>query len=184
MYQLLVWATDLNEIRVRISCEGFSDQEVGDVNGSELHAQASIWDNHGHRDPVLVMEGEAKDRTNGGGVMPDALYRAVLNRGLRLTTDLEHLDPRPVPGWRMRIGDDHAVTLEWPHFWPLLQHAPLDLPEEWMRVVKGRGSITVFVGYGLGMCEHCNDGAAHPLEHLEHVAETGALAAGMVPVLV
>lgn len=150
------------------------------MNGSELHAQASVWENHGGRTAVLFMEGEARDRSNGGGTMAEALYRVALARGLRLTTDLEHMDRRPIPGWRMLIDEERTVTLDWPHFWPLLAHVPLDLPEAWMRVAAADHLVFLFVGYGLGMHEHARDDLGHPLVHLEHAAETGALAAGAV----
>src|SRR5262245_32190730 len=45
---------------------------------------------------VLVMEGEAADRTNGGEPVTDALYWAALTRGLSLATDLDHFDLRPI----------------------------------------------------------------------------------------
>ncbi|HEV2782072.1 MAG TPA: hypothetical protein VGX25_21995 [Actinophytocola sp.] len=138
-----------------------------------LHVQAGVWGNHGGSRAVLCMEGEAADRANGGGVTVDALYRAVLGRGLHLTTDLEHLDPRPIPGWWVWIDPDGAVTLEWPRFRPLLEHVPLDLPGGWRRVADDEHAVVVFVGYGLG---------EHPLRELEHAARTGALASGVVPV--
>jgi hypothetical protein len=147
-----------------------------------LHAQASLWDNHhGRQVPVLFMEGEAADRTNGGGMLPDALYRVALARGLRFTTDLDHLDPRPVHGWRLRVDGDRSLTLEWPHFRPLLNHIPLDLPNGWMTAAAESGQAILFVGYGLGM--RSVNGNGHTAEHLGHAAETGALASGIVPVL-
>lgn len=39
----------------------------------------------------------------------------------------------------------------------------------------------MFVGYGLGLHEHAGNGAAHPVARMRRVAETGALAAGVVP---
>ena len=127
------------------------------------------------------MQGEAPDRTNGGGMMPDALYQVALARGLRFTTDLDHLDSRPVRGWRLRLDEEHALTLEWPHFQPLLNHIPLDLPNGWEAVAAETGQAILFVGYGLGM--NNGNGNGHTSLHLEHAAETGALASGVVPVL-
>lgn len=152
------------------------------MNGSELHAQAGIWQYHETGMAVLFMEGEALDRSNGNGLAVDALYRVVLARGLRLTTDLEHLAPWPVPGWWLQIDTTGAVTLTWPHFRPLLDHVPLDLPLGWLRMATGCGMVEVFVGHHLGLHEHARDGAAHPAELLEHAAESGALAAGAVRV--
>lgn len=149
--------------------------------GCELHVQAGVWQNHGDH-AALFMEGEAPDRANGGGPMPDALYRVALARGLHLTTDLEHLDFRPLHGWHVWIDDQNTVTLQWPRFRPLLDHAPLDLPEEWTTAAKSEGYVVLFAGYALGMHEHTTDHAAHPAEHLEHAAEIGALASGVVPV--
>lgn len=147
---------------------------------NELHIQASLW--HGHA--VLFLEGEAQDRRNGGGMIEEALYQVALGRGLRLTTDLEHLDLRPVRAWRVRINNDHLVTLEWPHHHPLFEHIPLDLPNAWLPTATEEGLALLFAGYGLGMHEHAHDGESHPLDHLEHAAYTGALAAGAVSVSV
>jgi hypothetical protein len=143
------------------------------MNRSALHVQAGVWANHVASHAVLLMEGEAPDRHNGGGLMADALYRAALTTGLKLTTDLEHLDLRPIPGWWVWVDPDGTLTLEWPRFRPLLEHVPLDLPRGWKRVADDDHFVLVFVGYGLG---------EHPMTELEHAAETGALASGVVPV--
>lgn len=152
------------------------------MNGSELHVQAGLWQSNGHRRAALFMEGEAPDRSNGGGLMIDALYRVALARGLHLTTDLDHLDWRPVRGWRVWVDDDGSITVGWPHFHPLLEHTPLDLPHDWLTLAGDDGFVVIFAGYALGMHEHVRDGASHPLEHLEHAAEMGALTSGVVPV--
>lgn len=146
-----------------------------------LHVQAAVWQNH-HPHAALFMEGEAPDRSNGGGLMADALYRVALARGLHLTTDLLHLDPRPVHGWWLSIDDDGALTLEWPRFHPLIEHAPVDLPEDWRLLAKSDGFVILFAGYALGMWEHADDGDGHALANVEHAAELGALASGVVPV--
>ncbi|MGB3442481.1 MAG: hypothetical protein WBA97_27385 [Actinophytocola sp.] len=145
---------------------------------SELHVQAGLW----HGNAVLFLEGEAPDRRTGGGMAEDALYQVALRGGLRLTTDLALLDPRPVRAWRVVIDDDHQVTLEWPHHRPLFDHIPLDLPEGWLPTATETGVVLLFAGYGLSMREHATDGESHPLRHMEHVAYTGALAAGAVRV--
>lgn len=179
------------------------------MDGSELHVQASVW-NHclvtakravngvtttvigwsGSRArpriarsaavAVLVMEGEAPDRWNGGAVSVDALHRAVLARGLKLTADLEHLQMRPIPGWRLRADHSGAVTLEWPHPTPLLIGVPMGLPPGWWHAVAAHGSFMLLVGCKLGLHEHAGDPDAHPVWRLEQVAEAGALAAGAV----
>lgn len=149
------------------------------MKGCALHVQAAVWENH-HPHAALCMEGEAPDRRNGGGLVADALYRVVLAKGLHLTTDLDHLDTRPLHGWWVSVDDTGALTLEWPKFHPLLEHAPLDLPEEWRLIAKNDGYVILFAGYSLGMWEHARDGDSHPLQHLEHAAETGHLASGVV----
>jgi hypothetical protein len=143
------------------------------MNGCALHIQAGVWQNHGDNHAVLCMEGEAPDQTNGGGLVEDALYRVALARGLHLTTDLEHLDLRPTPGWHVSVDPDGALTLEWPRFRPLFEHAPVELPGGWLAVANGEHFVLLFVGYGLG---------DHPLQNLPHAAETGALASGVVEV--
>lgn len=155
------------------------------MQGSELHAEAGVWRDHRGFLAALLMEGEAPDRTNGGALEPDALYRVVLARGLRLTTDLDHLDQRPVPGWRLLVERDGALTLSWPHVHPLLDHVPLDLPDGWLRLAQDRHLVIVFVGWGLGMHELAHSDAdedAHPLRNVWHAAETGVLATGAVAV--
>lgn len=152
------------------------------MNGSELHAQASVWQYHNTGMAVLFMEGEALDRSNGNSPAVDALHRVVLARGLKLTTDLDHLAPQPVPGWRLLIDQTGRLTLSWPHVHPLLDHAPIDLPPGWLRLATGCGMVEVFVGHHLGLHEHAGDGYARPAALLERAAESGALAAGAVRV--
>jgi hypothetical protein len=148
------------------------------MNGNELHAKACVWEeNSGVRIAVLVMEGEAIDWVNGGGVAFDALYRVVLARGLHLTTDLDHRDRRPLPGWRVRVDDDRTVTIDWPRLHPLVDHAPVDLPRGWLRTAIGTGTVELVVGYGLGL----RDDTYRGLSQVEHAAEIGSIAAGTVP---
>ena len=140
---------------------------------SEVHVQAGLW----RGNAVLFMEGEARDRRTGG-VLEDALYQVALARGLRLTTDLAHLDHRPVRAWRVVVDDEHRVTLRWPHHRPLFDGIPLDLPDGWLATAGETGAVLLFVGHGLGMREHAHDGESHPGRHVAHAAYTGALAAG------
>jgi hypothetical protein len=85
-----------------------------------LHAQADLWQHGaGVTFAALFMEGEMRspdtevDRT-------DVLLYAVLNRGLRLATDLPRLALGPRPGWAIRLNPAEALTLTWPHAQPLL----------------------------------------------------------------
>lgn len=148
------------------------------MQGSELHAQAVVWCHREPCLPVLVMEGEAPDRTNGGAIAVDALHRVALATGLRLTTDLDHLQLRPLAGWRMLIDDADRVTLRWPRFRPLLDKAPLDLPSGWLRIATTAHVALVFAGYGLGL----HGGGTGLGRRLLCAAEVGALAAGAVTV--
>jgi hypothetical protein len=148
--------------------------------GSELHVQARIWRRRDDLLAGLVMEGEAPQRRPGGRAAMDALHRAVLARGLPLTTDVQRMDLRPVPGWRLEIEPRGALTLRWPRFRPLFQDAPLDLPPGWMRLVTAREVVVVFVGYGLGLHGSIDPDHGQATVPLEQVAEVGALAAGAV----
>lgn len=168
--------------------------------GTELHVRASLWKHcwirerrdhagraivpsgHGHLDrdtdlAVLVMEGEAPDRTNGGAPVRDALYRAVQARGLAMTTDLDHLDLRPRVGWRVVVGAADAITVEWPHAHPLLYTALVDLPVGWLDAATELRVVVVVAGYGLSLSA---SGAEHLAPRLERAARAGALAAGAV----
>jgi hypothetical protein len=126
---------------------------------------------------VLVMEGEAADRTNGGAAVEDALYEAALARGLALTTDLDHLDLRPLPGWRVVVDGTGALTVEWPHAHPLLDAAPVDLPSGWLDAVTALRLVVVVAGHGLGLSAP-TAGLLAP--RLANAAMAGALAAGAV----
>lgn len=152
------------------------------TTATELHVQAAIWTDHEDwRFAVLFMEGEAPDRANGG-VLADALYAVALARGLHMTTDPERLPLRPVPGWRIHLDVGAAITLEWPHFTPLLASAPVKPPDGWREAATDTGVVLVFAGHGLGLNEHAGDGHAHATRHLRDVAEDGLLAAGAVVV--
>lgn len=152
------------------------------TTAAELHVQAAVWTHHDQRYPVLFMEGEAADRAHGGVPLVDALYTVTRARGLRLTTDPELLPLRPVPGWHISIAESGAITLEWPHFTPLLAEAQLALPDAWREAATDTGIVLVFAGRGLGLHEHAGDGHAHASEHLLAAARDGMLAGGAVAV--
>jgi hypothetical protein len=148
---------------------------------SELHVQPVVWSYRGERFAALFLEGEAPDRSNDGGLRADALFRVAFASGLRLTTDLDHLSLAPTSGWRAHLDEAGGLTLRWPHHTALLVDVALDPPDGWAQAAMGHGHVFVFVGYGLGLHEHAGDGAAHPVARMRRIAETGALAAGVVP---
>ncbi|WP_219419573.1 hypothetical protein [Pseudonocardia nigra] len=150
------------------------------MTASELHVQAGFWTNRRWRFAALFMEGEAAGRSDAGIVRVDALYSAVRARGLAMTTDVDHLSLRPVPGWRILVNVAGAITLRWPHFHPLLREAPIALPRGWAEAVNEQGLVLLFVGHGFGLHEHAGDGPVDAAACLRHVAEHGALAAGAV----
>lgn len=151
--------------------------------GTALHVKASLWRHchvrasHDTDLAALVMSGEVPDRGNGGALVADALYWAVLARGLRLAIDLDELDLRPVRGWRVLLDDTNALTVEWPHPHPLLGAAPVELPPGWLDAATGLGFVLVAAGYGLELSAN-----GHLGHRLERAARAGALAAGVVPV--
>lgn len=146
---------------------------------TELHVQAAVWTDENWRIAVLLMEGEAPDRANGG-MLADALYSVVRARGLRLTTDPDQLPLDPVPGWRIHLEDSGGITLDWPHFTPLLTAVPVELPDGWRDAATELGVVVVFAGRGLGLHEHRTDGQAHATWQLREAAEDGTLAGGSV----
>ena|SRR5437763_1172274 len=150
--------------------------EVRFMGACELHAQASLWRERRGRSAVILMEG--RTRHHADGLLVDALHRVVLARGLRLTTDLSHRDPRPVPGWQLHVDHDRAVTIHWSRMQPLLDHAPLDLPAGWLREAVGAGRITLIVGYGLGLHEAAH--GTHLPCRLDSAARDGRVAAGVL----
>jgi hypothetical protein len=156
---------------------------VGHPNGEEHGgwlATHTGMRGHWSRDTnlaVLVMEGESTNRTNGGAPVVDALYMAVLTRGLGLATDLDHLDLRPVLGWRVVVDKAGAVTVEWPHTHPLIHAAPVDLPTGWLEAAADLRLVVVVAGYGLNLAAPAPEMLG---TRLERAAENGALAAGAV----
>jgi hypothetical protein len=151
--------------------------------GTALHVKASLWRHchvrasHDTDIAALVMEGEVPDRGNGGGPVADALYWAVLARGLGLAMDLDELDLRPVRGWHVHVGSG-ALTLGWPHLHPLLETAPVELPPGWLEAATDLGFVLVTAGYGLGLSAN-----GHLGDRLARAARAGALAAGAVLVV-
>jgi hypothetical protein len=152
----------------------------GEVHGGWLSAHTGLR-GHWSRDTnlaVLVMEGQAAD---AGVQVVDALYLAVLTRGLSLATDLDHLDLRPVLGWRVVVDRAGAVTVEWPHTHPLIHAAPVDLPTGWLAAAADLRLVVVVAGYGLNLATPDPEvlGA-----RLERASQSGALAAGAVESIV
>ncbi|WP_034271497.1 hypothetical protein [Haloechinothrix halophila] len=148
---------------------------------TELHAQAGLWTQHAWRIPALYLEGEAPDRSHDT-MVSDALLAVVRARGLPLTTDPDYLPLRPVTGWRMHVDDMGAITLDWPHFTPLLESAPVESPDGWQEAAAATGIVVVFAGHGLGLHEPHTDGNGHAFTQLWDAAAAGALAGGAVVV--
>ncbi len=146
---------------------------------TELHVQAGLWDQNPWRIPVLYLEGEAPDRANHG-MVGDALLAVVRARGLPLTTDPDYISFRPVAGWRVRVNDAGAITLEWPHFTPLLATAPVELPDGWREAATALGIVVVFAGHGLGLHDPHTNGNGSAITRLWEAAAAGALAGGAV----
>ena len=73
------------------------------MHAMTLHAQADLWQHRTATFAALFMEGEMRssdteaDRT-------DVLFSAVMNRGLRLATDLPRLALRPRRGWAIHLN--------------------------------------------------------------------------------
>jgi hypothetical protein len=144
-----------------------------------LHAQADLWQHGAATFAALFMEGEMRspdtevDRT-------DVLLSAVLNRGLRLATDLPRLALCPRPGWAIRLNPAGALTLTWPHVQPLLLDAPLNLPTGWREAAAEHGLVLLFVGRSLGLRDHTQGHQANPGQRSPQAAERGELAAGAI----
>lgn len=150
------------------------------MTGAELHAQAALWNIREWRFATLFMEGEAADKANGGAMLVDALHSVALARGLPLVTELTAVRLRPVTGWRIHISVSGAITVEWPHAYPLLEEAPIELPPGWLEATAEQGIVLVFTGHGLGLHEHAEDGHAHAATRVRRVAQNGGLAGGAV----
>lgn len=145
---------------------------------TELHVQAGLWEQHAWRIPVLYLEGEAPDHAHDT-MVDDALLTVARARGLPLTTDPGYLPLRPVPGWRLHADDD-AITIDWPHFKPLLAAAPVELPDGWQHAATAIGAVVLFAGHGLGLHDPHDDGNGHASTRLWDAAAAGAVAGGTV----
>ncbi|MBB5803431.1 hypothetical protein F4560_003199 [Saccharothrix ecbatanensis] len=130
---------------------------------------------------MLLMEGEATDRVHGDIVRRDALFQAVLRRGLKLTTDLDHLSLLPTPGWRTGIDRLGAVTVQWPHFQPLLKKLLMGMSAAWITAASGHGIVLLFVGSGFGLYEHAGVGMPCREDRVAGIAHNGALATSIAP---
>lgn len=149
------------------------------MHAMTLHAQADLWQYRAATFAALFMEGEMRspdtevDRT-------DVLLYAVMNRGLRLATDLPRLALGPRPGWAVHLNPAGALTLTWPHVQPLLLDVPLNLPTGWREAAAEHGLVLLFVGDSLGLREHTEGHLANPRKRSPQAAERGELAAGAI----
>lgn len=148
---------------------------------TELHVQAGLWHQHAWRIPVLYLEGEAPDRSHEW-MVNDALLAVVRARGLRLTTDPDQLLLRPVTGWRIRVNETGAVTVDWPHFTPLLTSASIQPPDGWQQAANAIGVVVVFAGYGLGLHDPHAEDNGHAIMRLWDAAAAGKVAGGAITV--
>ena len=147
-----------------------------------LHAQADLWQHGAVTFAALFMEGEMRSPDNEAD-RTDVLLYAVMNRGLRLATDLPRLPLDPRPGWALRLNPAGTLTLTWPHVQPLLLDAPLNLPTGWPEAAAAHGLVLLFVGDRLGLREHTENHQANPWRRAPRAAERGELAAGAIAYL-
>src|SRR5437868_14681038 len=118
------------------------------MHAMTLHAQAGLWHHgRGATFAALFMEGEMRSPDTEVN-RTDVLLYAVLNRGLRLATDLPRLALEPRPGWAVGLNPAGALTLTWPHAQPLLLDAPVNLPTGWREAAAEQGLVLLFVGDG------------------------------------
>src|SRR2546423_10953969 len=138
-----------------------------------LHAQADLWQHgEGVTFAALFMEGEMRSPDNEVD-RTDVLLYAVMNRGLRLATDLPRLALGPRPGWAVHLNPAGALTLTWPHVQPLLLDAPLNLPTGWREAAAEHGLVLLFVGDSLGLRDHTKDHQTNPGQRAAQAAERG-----------
>jgi hypothetical protein len=150
------------------------------MHAMTLHAQADLWQHGGGVTyAALFMEGEMRSPDNEVD-RTDVLLYAVLNRGLRLATDLPRLALEPCPGWAVGLNPAGAVTLTWPHVQPLLLDAPLHLPDGWPKAAAEHGLVLLFVGDSLGLRDYTQGHHGNPGQRSPQAAERGALAAGAI----
>lgn len=149
------------------------------MQATTLRAQADLWQHGAVTFAALFMEGEIRspdaevDRT-------DTLLSAVMNRGLRLVTDLPRLPLGPRRGWAIHLNPAGALTLTWPHAQPLLLDAPLSLPTGWRKAAAEHELVLLFVGVNLGLRDHTQDHQTNPAERSPQAAQRGELAAGAI----
>ncbi len=149
------------------------------MHAMTLHAQADLWQHGTATFAALFMEGEMRspdaeaDRT-------DVLFSAVMNRGLRLATDLPRLALRPRRGWTIHLNPAGALTLTWPHVQPLLLDAPLNLPTGWREAAAEHGLVLLFVGARLGLRDHTEGHQSNLGQQSTQAAERGELAVGAI----
>lgn len=144
-----------------------------------LHAQADLWQHGPATFAALFMEGETHSPANKAD-RTDGLLHAVMNRGLRLATDLPRLPLSPRRGWAIHLNPAGALTLTWPHAQPLLLDAPLKFPTGWQEAAAEHGLVLLFVGESLGLCEHAENHQTSPGQRSPDAAERGELAAGAI----
>ena len=145
-----------------------------------LHAQADLWQHGGGVTfAALFIEGDMRSPDNEVD-RTDVLLYAVLNRGLRLATDLPRLALVPRPGWAVSLNPAGTVTLTWPRVQPLLLDAPLHLPDGWPQAAAEHGLVLLFVGDSLGLRDYTQGHQSNPGQRSPQAAERGALAAGAI----
>ena len=150
------------------------------MHAMTLHAQAGLWHHgRGATFAALFMEGEMRSPDTEVN-RTDVLLYAVLNRGLRLATDLPRLALGLRPGWAIRLNPVGALTLTWPHGQPLLLDAPVNLPDGWPEAAAQHGLVLLFVGDSLGLRDHTKDHHTNPGQRAAQAAERGELAAGAI----
>ena len=150
------------------------------MHATTLHTQADLWQHRAATFAALFMEGEMRSPDNGTD-RTGVLLHAVMNRGLRLATDLPRLVLRPRPGWAAHLNSAGALTLTWPHIQPLLLDAPLNLPTGWREAAAEHGLVLLFVGDSLGLSDHTKNHQANPgRRSAQAAAERGELAAGAI----
>lgn len=149
------------------------------MHAMTMHAQAVLWQHGAATFAALFVEGELRSPDNEGD-HTTVLLSAVMNRGLRLATDLSRLALGPRPGWAVHLNSAGALTLTWPHVQPLLLDAPLSFPAGWREAAAEHGLVLLFVGKSLGLREHTQDHQTNPGQRSSHAAERGELAAGTI----